>query len=99
MDDVETMFGMQAAGDAGQPRGERDTRDRPVTGRPYGAIAMLPVFVGDRSVIGDQVDRLDVRRQATEQCAHIALDAADIAVELAKVQDLHRIAGGATASR
>ena len=98
MDDVESMLGMQAAGHARQRRCERDARDRPVRGHPHGAIAILAVLVGDRPVIGDQVDRFDVGRQPAEQCAHVALDAADVAVEFAEMQDFQRIAGGTVTS-
>ena len=91
MDDVESMLGMQAACDARQRRRERDARDRPVSRPPARCDSDTPVFVGDRSIIGDQVDRFDVGRQAAEQCAHIALDAADVAVEFAEMQDLHEL--------
>ena len=52
-------------------------------------VAVVAVLVGARDVVRDEIDRNDVLGQSAEQRAQVALDAADVAVELAEVEDLH----------
>ena len=40
-------------------------------------------------VVGNEIDGNDVVGQRAEQRAQVALDAADVAVELAEVEDFH----------
>ena len=48
----------------------------------------MAVLISDAAIIRDEVYHLNLGWHPTEQCTHMALDAPDVAVVLAKVKNL-----------